>query len=1104
MNGGRGQAHRRGSRALTLMLLAAFVFAGATLWNGCRPKAGALVEISEVVSSNAQSYMDKEYGTADWIELHNTGTTPLSLDGWFLTDKYDTLDADHSLPNITLPPDGYCLIFADKEKAREGRYCLPFGLSKAGESLYLFNAAGELVSQLQVPALEKDVSWALAQGGGYGYCLVPTPGKANTTEILAEMPTMRADGNRIGFHPSDISVRINEISSSSDASGSDWIELFNPTDEAVDVAGFCLTDSASDIMKGILPSLMVPAQGYLMVPLGADVDPERGIPEFSISSKGETIYFFDEGLGLVDMVDVPPLQEGTVFACGPEGVFGYCGIPTPGEANTAGIYTEPLRTMASDSPIHISEGLFRNRYSAIDAYGDHSDWVELVNRSQETVSLDGYYLSDRQDELRQWALPKVELGPGEYLLVFLSGRDERTGELHASFSVSDRDDGCILYDANTLEMECLPCPEGLRENVSVGFSEEGNLLYFGYPTPGQPNVSGFSSQEACGLPGGDVIISEVCAGGDDGDWIELYNRGAEVLDLEGWHLSDDEREPKKLMLTGPVLKAEGFHVVSLAEGAPFSISFSGERLVLTDENGTVRDVFATGALRQGMTSGRHEDDPVGERVFFASATKGEKNTAATVTGYAPAPRFSDITLYHDAPFELAMTADGEGTVIRYTLDGSAPTEQSTVYTQPLIIQESVTLRAASFSEGCFASEETVATFLFRSSHTLPVVCISADPKRWNQLTKVPFQTAGQGEQKAWFAYYQEDGTLGTAFPAGISPRGNASLSYPQKSLSIHLRGAYGRSSVAYPFWGGGSFLSYRFLVLRNGSQDSGSARLRDSFANRAAANLRVMTVCTKPVIVYVNGAYYGIMDLNEGMNQDYLWTHYGVDGSGVSIVQRNDFAKRGSSQEYLALRQFAKRKNMADNEVLAEFTRKVDVDAVIDYIIVQSFFGNYDIHNQNWWGSKDGTIRWQPILYDVDRCLNRSSLVSNVLGMYFNPNGVEYNRAGDRVFMEIPCGLKTNEAWRKRFVERYAELLCTELSESRLNALLDEMADALRPEMEEHIGRWAEPNSMRSWEKSIAEMHTCINERYKVVTEQIKQQFSVSDAEWKSLLKKYS
>ena len=188
---------------------------------------------------------------------------------------------------------------------------------------------------------------------------------------------------------------------------------------------------------------------------------------------------------------------------------------------------------------------------------------------------------------------------------------------------------------------------------------------------------------------------------------------------------------------------------------------------------------------------------------------------------------------------------------------------------------------------------------------------------------------------------------------------------------------------------------------------------------------------------------------------------------------------------------------------MALFSESVNMDAIIDYIIVQSFLGNYDIHNQNWWNSEDGVIPWQPFLYDVDRCLNKESFSSNVLFMYFNKQGIVHNRQGDRIYMDIPCGLFENEKWRERFVSRYAELLKSELSSQRLHSILDDMVNEMRPEMSKHIDLWKKPSSLATWEKNIQEMHLLIDERYDYITTQIIRLFSLSNEEWESLLAKY-
>ena len=1231
-----------------LLLLLAVCFA-------CRqPASIGSVEFSEVVSDNERSYVEEGRGLHDWIELHNTGSSSVSLNGWYITDRYSSLNTAKSLPNIELPPDGYCVFYADKAYTGTDYFCLPFGISRQGETLYLFDSSGELMSTLQVPSLEKDVSWAKGLDGEFAFCLEPTPGKANTTDLVQHIPDSMKKQSGVKER-SPIRLYINEVSSVSTKSDPDWIELYNPNDTSVDLTGFSLSDSDSNPQKGILGELSIPAKGYLVLLCDRDADPSTGISAFSISSGGERLSMWDDQGLLIDVVDVPMLRAGIVYArtddggygycmtptpgaanetqilpelpvqaekiensmpirinevdsssldglpdwfelmnygeqdlvtrglyisdsyrnlskcplpevtipaggyyvffCGEgvdaatgvpeinisskgeslflsdddetvidsvripalhrgivyardqEGAFGYSGQPTPGEKNSQYVHAEELHPMGQSDPVRLSEGLFKNRYSGIDAYGDHSDWIELVNGGDTAVSLDGYFLSDRTDDLQKWAFPAIELGPKEFLVVFLSGKESFGKELHASFSVSDSDDGCVLYDSKALSYEVLPCPRDLKDNVSIGLDENGELIYFNYPTPGYANAHGFSAQQASAFPNAEVYISEVSAGGQNGEWIELHNRGETTVDLVGWHLSDDDKDSLKCPLGQISLSAGAYYTVFLKKKGVepfFSISMSGEDIVLTDPDGSVRDVYATGALKSGLSSGRITDDDTLRRVFFTNPTEGKANAAEYLEGYAPKPVLSDTSLYHTAPFRLTIQTTDPSAVIYFTLDGTAPNRSSSVYSGPIEIKRNTCVRVIAEVESRLTSEEAYANYLFGPRHTLPVVCIGMDPKHWDAMKKVPGVKAGLEEQAACVSYYEKDGAIGVAFHAGVSPRGNTSIRYPQKSMSIHLRSQYGEKQVVYPFWGEGSALAYQFLILRNGSQDWQEARLRDSFADRAAANLRVMTPKTRPVIVYVDGEYYGLMDMNEGMNHDYLWTHYQVDTDTVNIVLQNDVQKRGKKDGYLALRKFAARKDLSKAENYDAFSKMVDMDAIIDYLIAQSFFGNYDISNQAWWGTSDGRIKWQPYLYDVDRCLHERSYGTNVLQLYFSKNGAKFGEFGDRkIHMEIYCGLHANKAWRKRVAERYAELLCTDFSEARLSALLDQMAEEMLPEMEKHIALWGKPSSVQRWKSEIKLMHQLISKRYEYIIPRVKNIFDISDAEWDAMIAKY-
>jgi len=94
----------------------------------------------------------------------------------------------------------------------------------------------------------------------------------------------------------------------------------------------------------------------------------------------------------------------------------------------------------------ISEFVASNDRSLRDQDGDYPDWIEIQNTTAEVVSLDGWSLTDDLDEPTKWEFPAVSIGPGEYLIVFASGKNERDpdGALHTNFALAAGGESVVL------------------------------------------------------------------------------------------------------------------------------------------------------------------------------------------------------------------------------------------------------------------------------------------------------------------------------------------------------------------------------------------------------------------------------------------------------------------------------------------------------------------------------------------------------------------------------------------------------------------------------------------------------------------------------------
>jgi hypothetical protein len=109
------------------------------------------------------------------------------------------------------------------------------------------------------------------------------------------------------------------------------------------------------------------------------------------------------------------------------------------------IETLEQRALLDASDVVISEFLAVNENSIRDEDGDRSDWLELHNTGGEPADLEGLVLQAGGD---QWRIPEVVLSPFETLVIFASGKDRTTGELHTNFQLSREGETLALLTAD--------------------------------------------------------------------------------------------------------------------------------------------------------------------------------------------------------------------------------------------------------------------------------------------------------------------------------------------------------------------------------------------------------------------------------------------------------------------------------------------------------------------------------------------------------------------------------------------------------------------------------------------------------------------------------
>lgn len=318
-----------------------------------------------------------------------------------------------------------------------------------------------------------------------------------TRTMKEEIP---AEGEEVVETPEGLII--NEVVASSryslvmeDGTAPDWIELYNGSSSAVSLNGLSLSDDPNDPAKCALPDVSVKAGEYLIVLCDGKENAEDGYVHagFRLSSKGDYIGIFS-GNREMHALEVPALGKDIAYGRNAQGKYEYLAETTPAAENSAlssstADFSGLVGSLTS-AELVISEYQVDNLNTLMDQDGEHGKWLEVMNVSNETVSLGEYALSDNVENMGKWSFPEITLEAGACQVVFLSGKDQTDGQLHTDFSLS-AEEPCIVLSKKGVGMaDLIAIDHTVPQNCSMGRKpDDGTWAYFPSPTPGLPNTT---------------------------------------------------------------------------------------------------------------------------------------------------------------------------------------------------------------------------------------------------------------------------------------------------------------------------------------------------------------------------------------------------------------------------------------------------------------------------------------------------------------------------------------------------------------------------------------------------------------------------------------
>lgn len=385
----------------------------------------------------------------------------------------------------------------------------------------------------------------------------------------------------------------------------DWIELYNPGNDAVNIKGVAFSDDlANPARSPITGNLFIPAKGFLL--FYADNDPKQGLQHlnFALSAGGETLGLYwaatNEEIDFYEFAaQDPDVSEGRK----PDGSGAWqkMSVPTPGQSNQL---EPPVISNVQRSIVQPQAG------QTVDVTAQVTDneagFSVRLAYSTTSTSLQEIVMTPQGGNLFKATLPAHANG------VHVAYR-VRALDADANAAESPRDGYVVGYVKPVLFIN-----EFVAENTYV----EGNQGNVRDPDEGNP---------------GDPMTWEYP------DWMEIYNPGDQPVSLNGLSLTDNHAESTKYRIPNGLTIAPKGHMIFWLDNDPeqgpnhatFALKKDGDTIALYGGEGSVRiDGVDFGKQSDNVATGRYPDGGPLRLLYFL--TPGAPNTILEQNAYLPA------------------------------------------------------------------------------------------------------------------------------------------------------------------------------------------------------------------------------------------------------------------------------------------------------------------------------------------------------------------------------------------------------------------------------------------------------------------------------------